>query len=100
MSLTPRSARTEINKILDVGEHRVIYTDHAKKRMKKRKVLRAQVMKCLRHGLIQEGPARSAKGSWEMKINSVSAGDDISIVVALDYDNAGNKIIIITAYKG
>jgi len=96
--LSPVNAKRMLTDIAkDSG--RVFISDHAEKRMKKRNITRAQVMKCLKHGIITEGPSRGIKGNWELRIETLSAGDPIAVVAALDKDNKGNLIVVITTYK-
>ncbi|PHS73498.1 MAG: hypothetical protein COB22_02060 [Cycloclasticus sp.] len=77
---------------------RVIFTKHAEKRMCTRKITRTQVLKCLTHGHIVEGPALSIKGNMEMKIEVMSAGEIIAVVTALEKDELGNFVVIITVF--
>lgn len=46
---------------------RVFFSDHAEKQMTRRRITRTQVLKCLRHGHIVEGPVRSIKGNCRWK---------------------------------
>jgi len=76
----------------------VIFTSHAEKRMCQRKITRTQVLRCLTHGLIVEGPAPSIKGNMEMKLEVMSAGEIITVVAALEKDESGNFAVIITVF--
>ncbi|MFA5531779.1 MAG: DUF4258 domain-containing protein [Thiohalomonadaceae bacterium] len=78
---------------------RVAITDHARERMAQRRITDAQVVRCLKHGLITEGPARGVRGNWEFTLEVLSAGDPVAIVAALDRDTRGNYVVVITAYK-
>jgi len=77
---------------------RVFISTHAEKKMMQRDITRSQVMRCLRSGAITEGPARGIKGNWELTMNVLSAGDSVTVVAALDNDENGNHILVITAY--
>ncbi|MET0049173.1 MAG: DUF4258 domain-containing protein [Sedimenticola sp.] len=96
LDLSAARAQQVIKEIADDHSERVVYTAHAKKQMRKRHITRVQVLRCLRHGQITEGPARSAKGNWQFTIESYSAG--IPVAVALDHDRNGNLIVVITTY--
>lgn len=77
---------------------RVFFTEHAEKRMKQRKISRTQVLKCFAHGQITEGPVRSASGNWTLTMEVLTAGDIVTVVSALDHDEDGNYILVITSY--
>jgi hypothetical protein len=77
---------------------RVFFTRHVEVRMRERGITRTQVLRCLSHGRVVEGPSRDVKGNWIMKLEVLSAGELIAIVAALDRDEAGNMIIVITVY--
>jgi len=96
-NITPDRARKLIKEIAE-DSSRVIFTAHAEKRMRQRKISRIQVMRCLTHGRVIEGPAPSIKGNWEMKMEVMSAGEIVTVVVALEKDDAGNYAVIITVF--
>lgn len=97
LALTKAKA-LEILKETSKDSARVFFTEHAEEKMVKRRITRTQVLRCLRHGYIAEGPVRSMKGNWELAIQVLSAGDVMRVAAALDYDDGGNFIVIITAY--
>lgn len=97
-ALTP-SAALKLIKSLSMDSSRIYYTKHAEKGMNKRKISQTQVLRCLRHGTAVEGPARSIKGNWEIRLEVFTAGEPLSVVVALENDGSGNYIIVITAYR-
>ena len=73
----------------------VFITDHASKRMVKRKVSRVQVIDCLLKGAITEGPALDIKGSWVFTISRAVCGESINAVVALDMDADKSEFVIV-----
>lgn len=78
---------------------KVVFTDHAEKSLAKRKITRSQVFKCLRCGYIIEGPFINDKGNWQMTFETVSAGDLIKAIAALEKSDEGEFIlVIITTY--
>lgn len=96
--LSPTNAkRMLIETARDSG--RIFFVDHAEKRMKQRNITRTQVIRCLTHGVITEGPYRNIKGSWQLRIETLSAGDPLTVIAVLDRDNKGNCVIVITTYK-
>jgi hypothetical protein len=97
LSLGVAKAR-EILRAVAKDSARVFFTPHAEKQMQKRRITRVQVLRCLANGQIKEGPARGIKGNWEIAVEALSAGDILHVVAALDQDDHGNYVIIITAY--
>ena len=80
---------------------KVFLTDHVRKRMKQRKITLPQILCCMEHGQFEEGPYRETNGSWKMKLSVVSAGDVISAVVVLDYDDTNqDHSIVVTVIRG
>lgn len=99
--LTEHHARRLIAEICDEAGDRLIFTDHAMTQMRKRKVTRTQVIRCLRNGHAIEGPSRDIKGNWKLTLEVFSAGETLKVVVALDYKpSLGNYAIVITAFFG
>ncbi len=97
LDLTPATA-LRIVKEVAADSSRVRFTPHAKERMALRKITNRQVLQCLRLGFIVEGPSRDIHGKWVLKMETISAGDTVSVVAALDKDRDGNFVLIITTY--
>lgn len=97
MNLSVPSAKKLVQEIAQ-DSCRVFFTHHAEKRMEERKITRTHIIRCLLKGEIAEGPARGSNGNWQLTMKSYSAGSPVTVVIALDYDNIGNHIIVITAY--
>lgn len=47
---------------------RVIFTDHAKQQMAKRRITVSQVLRCLARGSITEGLALDLRGGWSCRV--------------------------------
>lgn len=98
--LSESAARTKLREIAK-DSSKVFLTDHARKRMKQRKITLPQILCCMEHGQFDEGPYRESNGSWKMKLSVISAGDVISVVVVLDYDDISNDhSVVITVIRG
>ncbi len=98
MELGPRSARKIVGKIAG-DRSKVFFTHHAELRMVERRITRGQVMLCLRHGVVIEGPYRDTHGSWKLNMKVASAGSIITVVVVLDWrESIGDYAIVITTY--
>lgn len=85
-------------KIAEVAKDssRVFVTDHAKKRMRQRGILRTQVDKVLMTGKVVEHAHRNIHGNWQCTLEAIIAGDRIKIPVALEDASNGDSIIVIT----
>jgi hypothetical protein len=73
----------------------VVFSLHALRRMKQRKVTPQEVMACLLKGLIVEGPAMGVKGDWEVALERFGGGRKLRVAVAIDIPR---RLIVITVY--
>ncbi len=97
LNLTIPSAKKLVRELAE-DTCRVFFSKHAEQRMKERKITRTQIIRCLLKGEITEGPARGTNGNWQLSMKSYSAGVPITVAMALDYDENGNHILVITVY--
>lgn len=74
---------------------RVIFTDHAQKRMRKRKVSPMQVLTCLQRGIVSEPVALDVHGNWKLTVAHRVAGKDLNVAVAIDLPK---RAIVITVF--
>jgi hypothetical protein len=74
----------------------VVFTDHARKRMRQRQVTPKAVLECLLRGAIVEGPALGIKGTWELAMERMGAGRRLRVGCAI---NLPSRLIIITVYE-
>lgn len=75
---------------------RVEFTPHARTQMRKRKITGAQVVNCLRKGVITEAPVLNFHGHWKLTIERYACGERIGCAVAIDL--SAPRGIIITAF--
>jgi Domain of unknown function (DUF4258) len=73
----------------------IIFRPHALQRMKQRRVTPKMVLQCLLLGVIVEGPVFSLKGTWEMAMQRMAAGERLRVALAIDLPS---RLIIITVY--
>ena len=73
----------------------VVFTDHARKRVRLRQVTPKAVLECLLRVVIVEGPALGIKGTWELAMERMGAGRRLHVAVAIDLPN---RLIIVTVY--
>lgn len=76
----------------------VFLTPHAKKRMNKRKITLPQVLACLRNGAIVEPVHQNITGNWKCTMQYRWAGDEVSVAVALEREDDGDWIAVVTVF--
>lgn len=74
---------------------RVILTDHARLRMRQRKVSPVQVLACLQRGIVSEPVALDLHGNWKLTVAHRVAGKDLNVAVAIDVPK---RAIVITVF--
>lgn len=96
--MTPHQAKEILKELADSGG-KVFFTRHAEQRMIERQVTRIQVLRCLASGYFEEQPAKSPQGAWVMRIRNYTAGEYVSVAVALDKNDRGDYAVVITVIK-
>lgn len=74
----------------------VVFTDHARKQMRKRRITLPQVVSCLKKGKITEAPVLDHYGNWKVTVERYACGENVGCGVAID--TSSPKAIIITAF--
>lgn len=92
--ITAATARPIIQEIAK-DTSRIVILDHAKRRMRKRRITPSQVFSCLRKGIVTEGPALDDKGFWRCTMRRLAAGEEVTVVVSF---NSRDRVLVITAY--
>lgn len=77
---------------------RVFITDHARKRMNERKITDTQIHRCLGHGQMKDEPFRNQKGNWQVTLETITAGERVVVVAAIEKEVDGGYIVVITAH--
>lgn len=94
LTLTKPKALALVRELaMDSGN--VVFSFHALKRMKQRKVSPKAVIECLLRGTIVEGPALGLRGTWDMAIERMGAGRRLRVACAIDVPK---RIIVVTVY--
>lgn len=75
---------------------RVIFTNHARLRMRQRRILLTQVQYALQRGYVVEPAHQDLKGNWKCTLQATVAGDLVKVAAALIEDDAGNTVVVIT----
>ena len=73
----------------------VILVDHARKRMRQRKVTTVQIIECLRRGVVSEPVALDIHGNWKLTVAHRVAGKDLNVAVAIDLPS---RALVITVF--
>jgi len=74
----------------------VIFTEHARRQMRARRITIPQVLNCLKKGTITEAPCVDHTGCWKLTIERYAAGERIGCAVAID--TSRHRSIVITAF--
>ncbi len=75
---------------------RVVLTDHAKKRMRQRRINLRQVMECLKRGRIAEPAHLTIQGDWKATLQHQYAGDVVRVAVAIERQEDGELAVVVT----
>lgn len=87
--------RRKIAKIA-ADSSRVVITQHAKQRMRQRKVLLRQVLDVLHGGKIVEPAHQNTHGDWCCTLEKLTAGDRVKVPAVLESKDSGEFVIVIT----
>lgn len=74
----------------------IVLTDHAKKRMRQRRIGLRQVIECLRRGRIAEPAHLTINGDWKATIEHQHAGDMVKVAVAIEKQEDGELAVVVT----
>jgi len=75
---------------------KVFLTKHAKKQMRTRNITLTQIKRVLVKGSFTEGPYQEASGNWKANLSAVDAGQDITVVTAIQEDESGAPVFVVT----
>lgn len=92
--LTSAKAREQLRGAAQ-DSSRVVFTDHAVRQMRGRRITRSQVIRCLGNGRISEGPIRDLRGRWTCRVEGLAEGKGLAVAVGFD---PGAGIVVITAF--
>lgn len=80
---------------LSASSANVVFSSHARARMRKRSITSDQVLEVLRRGSIAPGenPAPDIYGNWKATLRKNVAGEEVNVAAALD-----KGVVVITVY--
>lgn len=85
-----------IRQIAKEDTSRIVFTLHAEKRMRERKILKAMALDCLRNGRIDRTPEPNTMcGTIECRMEHYTAGASIGLIVAISEHDP--NLIVVTA---
>lgn len=78
----------------------ILITKHCELRMDERGITRREIWTCLRRGCVCSDPTFNAeKRSWEFKFQEPAPRDIICVVLAVQFDESGEALFVLTAYE-
>ena len=97
LTLTDSAAADIVRGTAETGA--VIITNHAQERMLERDIDRAQVFDCLKRGRVKEPVHKDiGTGNWKLTLERISAGQLVTVPVAITYKKQGTYAVVITVY--
>jgi len=98
MRLGTTNARIRIAEVVKTSG-KVFFSRHARERGRQRNVTRRQVLRCLVHGAFIEEPRwDNQHNNYQFTMRTVDAGDVINVVGALQKNDAGDYVVVITVF--
>ena len=79
---------------------RLVFTSHAEKRMKERRIGRRQVLETLKNGHISEPLHQDIRGDWRCNVSWFHAGARLNLGVVFTLSDKGELLVIATAFEG
>ena len=77
---------------------KIDFCDHARQQMRKRQITTTQVLECLAKGNIYEPVHRDIRGDWKLTLEHVACAVVIRVVIAIKYNDSGQRIVVVTAF--
>jgi len=81
--------------MIAVDSNNIVVITHAKERGKQRSITRIQIERCVRKGIITEGPFINQYGNWQMNLTRQTTGEEITCSVAIKW---ATHVIVITTF--
>lgn len=96
--LTPKTAKAVIKDLAYNYNRRVLFSKHARTRMKERKVTTEQIFNVLRSNSsrFEELPHQTPEGDWKMNLEGFAAGDKIRVVLVLKRLESDPSAFVVT----
>ncbi len=75
---------------------RIVLTQHARQRMRQRRINMRQIVQCLRLGHIAEPAHPTIHGDWKATVEHQCAGDVVRVAVAIERQEDGELAVVVT----
>lgn len=82
-------------RMIAADSNNIVVVAHAKTRGKQRSITRIQIERCVRMGIITEGPSINRFGNWQLNLTRQTAGEQITCAVAIEW---ATHIVVITTF--
>jgi hypothetical protein len=82
-------------RMIAADSNNIVVIEHARKRKAQRSITRIQIERCVRLGIISEGPFVNKYGNWQMNLTRQTTGEQITCAVAIEW---ATRIIVITTF--
>ncbi|WP_305843183.1 DUF4258 domain-containing protein [Photobacterium leiognathi] len=94
------TAKKAIHDLAINHEHRIRIGAHTRQRMKERDISIRDIFNVLRsqHSIMREEPARQPSGDYICALDGVSAGEKITVVIALKNFDHDPRALTVTVY--
>ncbi|MQP66062.1 hypothetical protein GE253_11995 [Niveispirillum sp. SYP-B3756] len=99
--MNPTQATAYLNR-LAIVESQIFITPHARTRAPERgkyPLLASQIIACIRHGMVTEGPYDDPKWPGKLKCTVTRVRDGEHHECVVSFDPAGPPVVVITAYE-
>ena len=90
-----KPAVTRVIKELGANDDHIVILPHCFKRMKQRKINDTQIRRVVQAGFIDGDPYLDQFANWRVTMRGLSAGTQITIVVAIDWKT---RLLVVTVY--
>jgi hypothetical protein len=73
---------------------RVFFVEHARLRMRQRRITAADVLACLRSGRITEPVHQDIRGRWKCALSGIVCGERLTVATGFQWDSKAERFLI------
>lgn len=74
---------------------RIVFTAHARLRMRQRRITGPEIIACLRGGRVTEPVHQDIKGRWQCAITGISSGEPVTVAAGFQWDAKRECFLIV-----
>lgn len=82
------------------GRRRLLFSEHAEKRMQQRRIGRRQILQVLRAGSVSEPLHKDVRGDWRCNVSGRHAGVYLTVGIVFKQKPDGAWVVVATAFGG